>query len=312
MQEKRGNDSMKKRMMASVLSMVLSVTALVTPVTAMADRVEDKPYVALGADLKGEEREVVLQLLNLTEEELENCDIAQITNEMEHKYLGAYLSADVIGSRALSSVKVVGKEAGHGIDVDTYNITYCTEGMYENALATAGVENAEVIVAGPFNISGTAALVGAMEAYSQMTGDVIDPELMDAANNELVVTSEIAENIGNSEKAEELIAAVKEIVAANGITNMDDIEAVIEDVSGKLEIHLSEEDKQLIKDLMKKLSKLDIDLEALKEQAKDLYDRVKEIDLSEYGITEESVKGFFAQLADLFSGLLEKLKSLLG
>lgn len=302
---------MKKRMMAGVLASVLGITALLSPVTAMADRVEEKPYVALGADLKGEERETVLRLLNLSEEELENCDILQITNEMEHKYLGSYLPASVIGSRALSSVKVVGKENGHGIDVDTYNITYCTEGMYENALATAGVKNAEVTVAGPFSISGTAALVGAMEAYSEMTGEVIDPELMDIANNELVVTSEVADNLGDTKKAEELIAAVKQIITSNGVTNVEDIEKVIEDVANKLGITLSEEDKQMIIDLMKKLSKLDIDFDALKEQAKDLYERVKEIDLSEYGITEESVKGFFSKVIDLFSFLLEKIKSLL-
>ena len=37
--------------------------------------------------------------------------------------------------------------------------------MYENALTTAGVTDATVTVAGPFNITGTAALVGAMNAY---------------------------------------------------------------------------------------------------------------------------------------------------
>ena len=38
------------------------------------------------------------------------------------------------------------------------------------------MKNADVTVAGPFNISGTAALVGAMEAYENMTGDVIQPD----------------------------------------------------------------------------------------------------------------------------------------
>lgn len=301
---------MKRKMTAGILSAVMMVTALVSPVTALADRVENKPFVALGADLKGEERENVLTLLGLTEEELDSCDVVQITNEMEHKYLGSYLSADVIGSRALSSVKVVGKESGSGIDVDTYHITYCTEGMYENALATAGVKNAEVVVAGPFNISGTAALVGAMEAYSEMTGEVIEPELADLANNELVVTSELADNIGDSEKAEELMAAVKQVIVSNGVTSKEDIENVINDVAAKLEINLSEEDRQMIRDLMEKLSKIDIDFDAIKEQAKELYDRIKDIDLSEYGITEESVKGFFANLLDFFSGLLDKLKAL--
>ena len=60
------------------------------------------------------------------------------------------MDASVIGSRALSSVVVEKKEAGTGIKVKTQNITYCTTGMYQNALATAGLENAEIRVAGPF------------------------------------------------------------------------------------------------------------------------------------------------------------------
>lgn len=301
---------MKKRILAGVLSAVVAVTAMITPVTALADRVDDKPYLALGADLKGDERDTVLTLLGVTEEELGNYTVSQITNEDEHKYLDAYLDASVIGTRALSSVKVTGKEEGYGIQVETHNISYCTAGMYQNALATAGIEDAEVVVAGPFSISGTAALVGAMEAYSAMTGEVIDPELADGATNELVVTSELAENIGSSEKAEELIAAVKQVIAADEVKSAEDIEAVIDDVAQQLEISLSEEDKQMIRDLMTKLSDLDLDLDSLKEQAQELYDRISQIDLSEYGITQESVSGFFSQLGAFFSGLFDKLKAL--
>lgn len=301
---------MKRRIITGILSALLVVTALITPVTAFADRVDDKPYLALGADLKEDERSTVLGLLGVKEEELEDYTVSQITNEEEHQYLGAYLDASVIGSRALSSVKVTGKEDGYGIQVQTSNISYCTPGMYQNALATAGIENAEVIVAGPFSISGTAALVGAMEAYSAMTGEVIEPELADGATNELVVTSELAENLGDSKKAEELIAAVKQIIASEKVSSEKDIDAVIEDVANQLEISLSEEDRQLIRDLMTKLSDLDLDFDAIKEQAKDLYDRISKLDLSEYGITEESVNGFLGQIGAFFSDLIEKIKSL--
>ena len=65
--------------------------------------------------------------------------------------------------------------------------------MYQNALATAGVENVDVTVAAPLSISGTAALVGTMEAYENMTGDAIEADNVEAATNELVVTSELGE-----------------------------------------------------------------------------------------------------------------------
>lgn len=82
--------------------------------------------------------------------------------------------------------------------------------MYENALTTAGVTDATVTVAGPFNITGTAALVGAMNAYEDMTGEDISSESKDAATNELVVTSELADQLNDSDKAEQFLALIKE------------------------------------------------------------------------------------------------------
>ena len=301
---------MKKKLTAVLLLSVMTITTVLTPVTAFADRVDDKPYLSLGADLTEEQRATVLNLLGVEESDLENYTVTEVTNEEEYEFLGSYLDASVIGSKALSSVKVVGKEDGYGIQVTTANISYCTEGMYQNALATAGVENAEVTVVGPFSISGTAALVGAMEAYEAMTGEVIDPELADGATNELVVTSELAENIGDSEKAEELIAAVKEIVSANEFNTEEEFNQAIDDVAAELNISLSDEDRQMIRELMEKLSKLDLDFETIKEQAGELYNRISNLDLSEYGITEESVSGFLGQIGNFFSKLLDKLKGL--
>ena len=52
-------------------------------------------------------------------------------------------------------------------------------------MATAGVEDVNVVVAGPFNVSGTAALVGALKAYSEMTGETVDEKVVDAAVDEI-------------------------------------------------------------------------------------------------------------------------------
>lgn len=86
---------------------------LAAGVTALADRVDavlDKPFLALGADLKAQERETVLRLLGVTEQELANYDVITVTNADEHAYLDEYLDNSIIGSRALSSVKVVGRK----------------------------------------------------------------------------------------------------------------------------------------------------------------------------------------------------------
>ena len=201
----------------------------------------------------------------------------------------------MIGTRALSSVLIEKKDKGNGIKVTTSNITYCTTGMYQNALATAGVTDADVRVVGPFNISGTAALVGAMEAYSNMTGKTLKAENADAATEELVTTSDLGEAIGDKEQAEELVGAVKEAVVSQDLSDPEEIEAVVDDAAKEMNIQLSDEDKQKIVSLMEKISSLDLDVDSLKEQAKDLYNKLESLDLN---INQEQVKGFFDRIVN--------------
>jgi uncharacterized protein YpuA (DUF1002 family) len=289
---------MKKRGLAFLLACIMT---LATPMAVMADREDAKletPYISLGADLKAEERAKVLELLGVTEEELKNYTVAEVTNKDEHKYLDGYLDKSVIGSRALSSVLVVGKESGYGIKVQTQNISYCTVGMYQNALVTAGIQDADIKVAGPFKISGTAALVGAIKSYENMTGETVSAENVDTATNELVVTSQLGEDIGDSEKAEQLIGAVKEKVVEAENADPKEVEKIVTQAAEELEINLSEADRQKIVDLMAKIDGLNLNIDDLKSQAKDLYDKLSKLDLNLSDADKEKVGNFFQRLWD--------------
>ncbi len=295
------------KIIAVALAATMVFTMPATGLTAKADAVTEAApsdvYVSFGADLKDSEKETVMNLMGIKEENLENYTVGQITNAEEHEYLGSYLDASVIGTRALSSVIVVIGEEGDGIEVKTNNISYCTPGMYTNALITAGIENADVIVAGPFEITGTAALVGAMKAYSELTGETISAESMDTAVNELVVTSQMAEEIG-SKDIEELIAFVKVEVVDKGLEDEESIKKAIDEGALQLGITLSEEEKDSIVSLMKKISELDLDVESMKEQATELFDKLEEM-----GIDKEEAKNFFQKIIDaiveFFEGLFE-------
>lgn len=300
---------MKIKKGIAVLMAVLSLAgAAAESEKVYADQI-DAPYLALGADLSESEKSTVLNLLGVDASQLDQYMIVTVTNADEHAYLDAYLDASVIGSRALSSVVVEKKEEGAGIKVKTSNISYCTTGMYQNALATAGLENAEVRVAGPFNISGTAALVGAMKAYGEMTGKTINPENADAATEELVITSELGESLGEQEQAEALIGAVKDIIVAEEVEEPEKIEAVIDDTAKKMNIQLSEEDKAKIAGLMEKIGSLDLNVDALKEQAKDLYQKLEDMDIQ---ISGEQVKGVLATIISWLEKIINVIKGWLG
>ncbi len=258
-----------RKIFARVLALGLCILMALPCVTAKADSTQK--YLALGADLSTTDKKKVLNLLGV--DDIGEYQVVKITNQEEHKYLDSYLSKSVIGSRALSSVTVEQTSDGSGVNVSTENISFCTSGMYRNALVTAGVENADVKVAGPFKISGTAALVGVMKAYEEMTGKKISQKSKDAANDELVTTGEVAKNIG-SDDAEKLIADVKQKVAEGNLTSSSDIKNAINESAKDLNINLSDTDRQKIQDLMDKISDLDLNVNKLKEQAKDIYDQL--------------------------------------
>ncbi|MDO5390490.1 MAG: DUF1002 domain-containing protein [Eubacteriales bacterium] len=299
---------MKWRKKAAAL--LAAIMMLMAPVTVMADSVDvvsDKPYISLGADLNSTEKETVLQLLGVSERELSNYTVVTITNSMEHEYLDSYLDSSLIGSRALSSVLVKGQKDGYGIKVTTKNISYCTVGMYQNALATAGIQNADIVVAGPFKISGTAGLVGAIKAYENMTGEQVDDEKVEVATNELVVTSDLAENIGDAEKAEELVGFIKNEVASNDYTE-DEMSALVDEAASEMQVSLSDEDKQNILELMDKVKGLDIDVDQLQEQVKGLYSKLQGMDLH-IDLNSPETQSF---LSNLWNKITEFFNNLLG
>lgn len=262
------------------------------------------PYVSIGADLNPEQRATVLSLLGLAEEDLANYRVMEVTNEQEHQYLDAYLTNDIIGDQAWSSAKILGREAGHGITVSTQNINYCTAGMYENALATAGVENAEILVAGPVPISGTAALIGIMNAYADMNNEELDADNVDAATDELVTTSKLGESLGDQEKAAELIAVIKQAIAEHGIEKPEDASELIDEAADQMEITLNQEEKEDILSLVDKISKLDLDVNQLKEQAKGIYEKVEKLNIH---LDKEEVKGILGKIGQWFATIWEKL-----
>ena len=62
----------KKQMLTGALAACMFLTSGMTALADRVDAVIDKPYVALGADLKESERAKVLELLGVTEAELKD------------------------------------------------------------------------------------------------------------------------------------------------------------------------------------------------------------------------------------------------
>lgn len=291
---------------------------------AATENTQVKGYLALGSDLSQDQLNVVLSLLGVAAADLGNYKLVYTTNADEHTYLDKYVDPAIIGTRSLSSVLVTPAESGHGVVVSTQNINYCTTNMYRNALITAGVQDADIKVVAPTQISGTAALIGAIKAYEDMSGTTVSEEKLDTALNELVTTGEISTAVGDNKEAEELISYVKAQIAANDLDTPEQIEAAIRQGMKDLNVSLTEDEIKQIVDLMVKIKAMGIDFSVLADQAEDIYAKYKDkidagtfsiddVDIEDLGIGKiitKSVGKFFTGVADsvknFFGGLFKK------
>lgn len=259
------------------------------------------PIVVYGANLSETEKESVKKSLKVNEDP----EVEEIT--VSGNDLAKYIKDSNASSRMYSSAKITRKDAGKGLVIEIVtpsNITQVTSEMYANAMLTAGIEDATVQVAAPKPVTGHSALVGIYKAYEVTTGETLDIDRTDVANEELSVATKLADSAGvDDAKVAELLTEIKKQIAEVKPETREDVEKIVQEQLEKLEVNLSEKDRQLLVDLMDKISKLDIDFSKWSEQLNDISNTLQE----KFGALMEdegfwtSVKNFFANLKDTIS-----------
>lgn len=267
--------------------------------SALADAVTGETVVTLGEDLTEEQKEKILQEMGVGQD----VRIVYVSNKEEHQYLGQYVDARTIGSRALSSAKITILEEGAGITVKTNNIDWVTEEMYANSLATAGIKDAEVYVTSPIRVSGTAALTGIIKAFEAAADIQIDEEQKQVANEEMVRTAELAEKVG-ADQAAELMRRLKEQLGNTNLQTDEDFRRLIEQIAAELGIQLSEEDINALVHLLKRLKELNIDWDQVTNQLKNIRDNLNQI------LDSEETRSFIRKVLDAIIAFFDWLKSL--
>ncbi|MDF1617623.1 DUF1002 domain-containing protein [Petrocella sp. FN5] len=234
-----------------------------------------------------------------------------VTIDEERAYLSGLVPDQKIGSSSISSIYIRTLEENSGINVTTNNINWCTEDIYRNALMTAGVENASVMVSAPFSVSGTAALTGIYKAYEDITGISLDQTAKEVAAEELVTTSELAETIG-SDDATMLMNELKKILDETKDMTDEELRVVIINLADAQNIELTEENIQQIINLSRTLEKLDISEWGDKlSQLAETMDNAKE---AGKGITSflNGLEDFFAGVSDFFANIFGGIGKLFG
>ena len=283
----------------SLILCLLLVLSLSVP--AFADTVQSRTVI--GADLNEAQIAAMYSQFGIRRGQVVEL---KVTNEEERKYLDGVVDRSLIGTRAISCVFVELLPQGRGITVTTKNINWCTAKMYANALATAGITDARIVVAAPFAVSGTAALTGIYKAYEHVTGTRVAETTKLASMKELAITGSLAQSIGDADSLS-IVGELKQML--DQTRNMSDAElrATILEIAGKYQVSLTDAQIGQLVSLCRTLESLDPDqIRQRVAQAQEALQKLSETKTKIAGFLE-NFKSFLDSINSFFDSVREMM-----
>ena len=287
------------------LILVLSLCFMVLP-AAFAEGSDG--CVVVGADLTEDQINQVYQVFGIARGSVPEL---KVTNAEERAYLVGLVDESVIGHNSISCVYVKLRPEGSGMDIRTSNITWCTSSMYVNALSTAGITNAQIVVAAPFPVSGTAALTGIYKAYEYMTGKSIAENAKQVSTEELTVTGDLSDLIG-SDEATAIISELKLILDETKKMSDEELRTTIKGIAVQYGVVLDESEMSMIISLCRELEKLDVN--GIMERVNSIQETLGKISEAKGKVDNftENTRSFFTKLGAFFEKTGGFFKNLFG
>ena len=283
----------------SLLLALLLVAGMAVP--AYAD--VNQSRTVIGADLSDEQVEAVYGMFGIRRGDAIEL---KMTKAEERTYLEGYVDNSLIGTRSISCVYVELLPEGSGMSVTTSNINWCTGEMYISALATAGITDANIVVAAPFEVSGTAALSGVYKAYEDMTGKKLDDLAKLVSTQELTITGELAAEIGAMDSTA-IVNELKMMLDVTQTMSDDEIRAEIREIASRYNVNLTNTQVEQLLSLCRSLEGLDA--ESLKARVQDVQNTLQKV-----SDAKTKVVGFVQgvkKVVDSVSGFFDKIKDII-
>ncbi|MDY6040688.1 MAG: DUF1002 domain-containing protein [Candidatus Faecousia sp.] len=288
--------------MKRLLCIILAVLMFASLGAAAYADGDAQARAVIGANLDENQIASVYQLFNVKRGDVKEMTV---TNAEEREYLEGYVDESLIGTRSISCVYVELLAEGAGMDVTTSNITWCTPEMYISALATAGITDAKIVVAAPFEVSGTAALTGVYKAYEDLTGKKLDDLAKAVSTQELTITGELANEIGEMDSTS-IVNDLKMMLDETAQMTDEEIREQIIQIAATYNVNLTENQINQLISLCRSLEGLDAD--ALKSRVEEVQNTLKKVSDAKtqvIGFVEQvkkvvtSIKSFFEKIGDI-------------
>ena len=284
--------------MKKLISALLAVCLLAGAVPALAVDAGEARAV-IGANLTDEQIADVYKNFGISRGDVTEL---RVTNADERKYLSGYVDDSVIGTNSISCVYIEVLDEGEGLDVTTSNINWCTSQMYVSALATAGITDAKIIVAAPFEVSGTAALTGVYMAYEDITGEKLDETAKLVSTQELTLTAELADKIGSYDSVE-IVNELKLLLGETRNMTDEQLRAEIVSIASDLGVTLTDTQINQLISLCRSLEKLNPD--ELKAKVESVQNTIAKL-----GQAKETVSNFLTGVKNVWNSIVDFFKGL--
>jgi len=299
-----------KKKVSSLLVAMTIIASSIVPSFADGTRV-----VTIGVNNTTEQRQKIFSYFGVKENEVQ---VLEVNNKEEREYLGGVATEAQLGTKTYSCSYVEPTNSG-GINVKTANITWVTSSMVASTLSTAGMTNANAVIAAVFPVSGTGALTGVMKAFEDASGKKLDEDKKELASEELITTGDLGDKIGQGkigqDKAAGVVNDIKAEVIKNGTSDATQIADIINNVTNNYNVTLTDAQIKQITDLMEKIAAQKYDYNSMKQTLSNVSDVVQD-NLKEAGESVEnsgimdSVGGLFSSIGDWFSNLFGGSKDL--
>jgi uncharacterized protein YpuA (DUF1002 family) len=179
--------------LAALVAILIAIVAGLSGIQGQA--AENDTIISIGESNTPEQRQELLGYFGADS----NAQVEIVTVEDTREAMLEVIP-DFSISSAYSSTALTCRELGEGLDVSTINISEITPAIYAMSLVTAGIGDANLIVAAPADkaAGGMTALTGIFQAWDKMSCDSAQTSAkrQELALRELALTVEIANALG--------------------------------------------------------------------------------------------------------------------
>ncbi|WP_279309968.1 DUF1002 domain-containing protein [Romboutsia sp. 1001713B170207_170306_H8] len=159
-------------------------------------------------------------------------------------------------------------------------------------------------------------MTGIMKAFEDATGEPLDEDKKEIASEELIITGDLADEIGGEsgqDKATGIINDIKTEIIKNNTSDTVQIAETINNITNNYNITLTSEQQKQIEELMAKIAQQDYDYNSIKNALNSVKDNVNDSLIAAGEIKPgffDSIKNWFSGIGQWVSGIFEGNKDL--